>query len=213
MSTPSYRGTPEGLETGGLTGAFPDRVGTADPRRFAALIDALRALQDQITGSRPPGHLLEEATQQLAELTGQLASYPVDERHQLAGHLVAVAGRAQAMAPAIHIDEHTTDRASGHVTFGRFYLGGNGAVHGGAIPLAFDELMGRLANTGRPPSRTAYLHVNYRSITPIETKLAIEAHFESEQGRKRILRGVLRDGDTLCADAEGLFVALRPGQP
>ena len=32
-------------------------------------------------------------------------------------------------------------------------------------------------------------------------------------GRKRVLRGTLRDGDTVCADAESLFVALRPGQP
>jgi acyl-coenzyme A thioesterase PaaI-like protein len=117
------------------------------------------------------------------------------------------------MAPPIHVDEMASDRASGHVTFGRFYLGGNGAVHGGAIPLVFDELMGRLANTGRPPSGTAYLHVNYRKITPIETRLTIEARFASEEGRKRILRGVIRHGDRVCADAEGLFVALRPGQP
>jgi hypothetical protein len=55
--------------------------------------------------------------------------------------------------------------------------------------------------------------VNYRNITPIETKLAIEARFDSEEGRKRVLTGTIRNGDTLCADAEGLFVALRPGQP
>jgi acyl-coenzyme A thioesterase PaaI-like protein len=118
------------------------------------------------------------------------------------------------MAPVVEITEHSDSYARGHVYFGRFYLGGNGAVHGGAIPLAFDELMGRLANTGgRSPSRTAYLHVNYRNITPIETPLAIEARFEAEEGRKRTLTGVIRDGDTVCADAEGLFVALRPGQP
>jgi acyl-coenzyme A thioesterase PaaI-like protein len=180
---------------------------------FAAMIDALRALQDRITGSRPPEKLLQEATRQLAELSRRLAEYPVDERGQIAGHLVAIAGRGQAMAPAVVIDEHTTDRARGHITFGRFYLGGNGAVHGGAIPLVFDELMGRLANTERPPSRTAYLHVNYRSITPIEKRLDIEANFESEEGRKRIIHAVLRDADTVCADAHGLFVALRPGQP
>jgi hypothetical protein len=52
-----------------------------------------------------------------------------------------------------------------------------------------------------------------RSITPIEKKLRIEAYFDYEEGRKRILRGVIRDGATVCADAEGLFVALRPGQP
>jgi acyl-coenzyme A thioesterase PaaI-like protein len=118
------------------------------------------------------------------------------------------------MAPQVELAEFSDTYARGHVAFGRFYLGGNGAVHGGAIPLAFDELMGRLANTGgRPPSRTAYLHVNYRSITPIETRLAIEARFQAEKGRKRTLTGVLRNGDQVCADAEGLFVALRPGQP
>jgi hypothetical protein len=48
---------------------------------------------------------------------------------------------------------------------------------------------------------------------PIETRLAIEARFDSEEGRKRILSETIRDGNTVCADAEGLFVALRPGQP
>jgi acyl-coenzyme A thioesterase PaaI-like protein len=213
MSTSQYRGTPEGLETDGLTAMFRDREVLGQQASFAAMIDALRALQDRITGSRPPEKLLQDATRQLAELSRRLAEYPVDERGQIAGHLVAIAGRGQAMAPALVIDEHTTDRARGHVTFGRFYLGGNGAVHGGAIPLVFDELMGRLANTERPPSRTAYLHVNYRSITPIEKRLDIEANFESAEGRKRVIHAVLRDGDTVCADAHGLFVALRPGQP
>jgi acyl-coenzyme A thioesterase PaaI-like protein len=118
------------------------------------------------------------------------------------------------MAPAVEITEFSDSHARGQVSFGRFYLGGNGAVHGGAIPLAFDELMGRLANTGgRSPSRTPYLHVNCRNVTPIQTPLAIEARFEAEEGRKRTLTGVIRDGDTVCAEAEGLFVALRPGQP
>src|SRR6202012_1980180 len=110
------------------------------------------------------------------------------------------------MIPAVEITEYSDTHARGYVSFGRFYLGGNGAVHGGAIPLVFDELMGRLADTGEPgPSRNAYLHVNYRSITPIETRLAIEAHCDREEGRKRFLSGTIRDGDTLCADAEGLF--------
>jgi hypothetical protein len=37
--------------------------------------------------------------------------------------------------------------------------------------------------------------------------------FESEQGRKRFLRGTVHHGDRLCAEAEGLFVELKPGQP
>jgi acyl-coenzyme A thioesterase PaaI-like protein len=209
MTTSDYQGTPDGL-----TEAWRERIDIGQPTAFPAMIDALRALQDQVTGSSPPEQVAGKIADALSALTRVLAEYPADERHQVAGRLVGIPGRGQCMTPAVEITEHSDTHVRGHVSFGRFYLGGNGAVHGGAIPLVFDELMGRLANTGgRPPSRTAYLHVNYRNITPIETRLAIEARFEAEEGRKRILSGTIRDGDTLCADAEGLFVALRPGQP
>jgi hypothetical protein len=41
----------------------------------------------------------------------------------------------------------------------------------------------------------------------------VRAWFVSEQGRKRVLRAELTRGETLCAEAEGLFIALRPDQP
>jgi acyl-coenzyme A thioesterase PaaI-like protein len=209
MTVSDYQGTPAGL-----TEAWRNRIDIGQPTAFPVMVDALRKLQDQLTGSSPPEQVASRIADTISALTRELAEYAVDERHQVAGRLVGIPGRGQCMTPAVEITEHSDTHALGHVYFGRFYLGGNGAVHGGAIPLAFDELMGRLANTGdRPPSRTAYLKVNYRSVTPIETSLAIEAHFDGEEGRKRILSGAIRDGDTICADAEGLFVALRPGQP
>jgi acyl-coenzyme A thioesterase PaaI-like protein len=116
------------------------------------------------------------------------------------------------MAPALHVEELDPDHVRGHVTFGRFFVGGNGAAHGGAIALIFDEMMGRLANTERRPSRTAYLHVNYRSVTPLDRVLRAEARLGRLDGRKRFLSASLRDGELICADAEGLFVELRPGQ-
>jgi acyl-coenzyme A thioesterase PaaI-like protein len=213
MSTPEQgesRGTPE---LDGLTAARLGREELGDQPGFAALIEALRALQDQVTGSRPPAEVLDEATRQLTEVTRQLAKYPVDERGQLAGQLAGVPGHGQALIPPVYLDEVAGGRARGRVTFGRYYLGGGGAAHGGAIPLVFDEVMGMLANIGRSPARTAYLNVSYRSITPLETELTVEAHLASVDGRKRLLRAVLRDGGTVCAEAEALFVALRPGQP
>jgi acyl-coenzyme A thioesterase PaaI-like protein len=184
-----------------------------EPASFLAMIRALRTLQDRMTAASPPEEVASRIEGVLTALADALGEYAVDEAEQVTGRLAGVPGRGQAMAPVIEIEEHTSDRAIGYVTFGRFYLGGNGAVHGGAVPLAFDELMSRLANTGRVPCRTAYLHVNYRSVTPIETRLRIEAHVESEEGRKRTLSGSIRNGEALCADAEGLFVALQPGQP
>jgi acyl-coenzyme A thioesterase PaaI-like protein len=209
MTAADYQGTPEGLAE-----AWRNRVDAGQPTAFPAMVDALRELQDQLTGSNPPEQVAARIADTISALTRELAGYAVDERHQVAGHLVGVPGRGQCMVPVVEVTDFSDTHARGYVYFGRFYLGGNGAVHGGAIPLVFDELMGRLANTGgRPPSRTAYLHVNYRNITPIETRLAVEAQFDSEEGRKRRISATIRDGDTVCADADGLFVALRPGQP
>ena len=183
------------------------------PASFPAMIDALRALQNQIAGSPPSEELAAEVSRTLTDLAIQLGPHAVEEQAQLAGRL-DLPGRGQAMVPVIYLDEQDEQHAVGRVTFGQFYLGGNGAAHGGAIPLVFDDLMGLLANTsGRPPSRTAFLHVNYRSIVPIDRELQLTARFDREEGRKRFLSGELRDGSTLCADVEGLFVALRPGQP
>jgi hypothetical protein len=213
MSIPEHGGTPDHPEPDGLTAAWLGLEELGPQPGFSAMIDALRTLQNAVTGSRPPAEALGEATRQLAELARLLAKYPVAERDQIAGHLAETPGRGQALIPPVHLDQVAAGAIRGHVTFGRFYLGGNGAVHGGAIPLVFDEIMGRLANAGRSPARTAYLNVSYRNVTPIETTLTIEAQLESAAGRKRLLRGVLRHGDTVCADAESLFVALRPGQP
>ena len=180
---------------------------------FTRMIEALRLLQDRMTGAAAPAETVTEAAESLEKLAAAFEPYTVPEARQIVGHLTDVDGRGQAMAPVVQIDEWDERHVLGHVTFGRFYLGGNGAVHGGAIPLVFDEVMGRLANTGRARSRTAYLHVNYRKITPVGRRLRVEARFDREEGRKRVLTGALLDGDTVTADAEGLFVALKPGQP
>jgi acyl-coenzyme A thioesterase PaaI-like protein len=200
---------PDGLGSGGLLS--PDLAPV--PASFPGMIDALRVLQNRITGSLPSEELTAEVSRALTDLAIRLGAHAVDEEGQIAGR-VDLPGRAQALVPVVHLSEQDEQHAVGRVTFGRLHLGRNGAVHGGAIPLVFDEVMGRLSNTGgRPPARTAYLRVNYRNITPIERELQLTARFDREEGRKRFLSGELRDGDTLCADVEGLFVALRPGQP
>jgi hypothetical protein len=198
------------------TPASPPGAGvliTPEVASYLGMIDALRVLQDRITGAAPSTELAAEVSRALTDLAVQLGEYAVDEPDQIADQ-VEVPGRAQALVPVVCLDEQDEQHAVGRVTFGRFYLGRNGAAHGGAIPLVFDDVLGRLACTGgRAPSRTAYLHVNYRSITPVGRELQVTARFDREEGRKRFLSGELRDGGTLCAGVEGLFVALRPGQP
>ncbi len=61
----------------------------------------------------------------------------------------------------------------------------------------------------RTTARTAFLHVDYRSGTPIDRDLSVEAWYELEDGRKGFLRATVHDGETLCAEAQALCVALR----
>jgi acyl-coenzyme A thioesterase PaaI-like protein len=178
------------------------------------MIEALRLVQDRVTGASPPLAQVAELADQLEAIAAGLEPYQVTEAEQITGHRNDLPGRGQTMSPPFIPDEWDSQHAKGRVVFGRFYLGGGGAVHGGAIPLLFDEILGRLANTGgRIRSRTAYLNVDYRNITPIGVELTAEGRFEREEGRKRFLYGVIRNGDLVLAEAHGLFIQLRPEQP
>ena len=64
-----------------------------------------------------------------------------------------------------------------------------------------------------PYQRTAFLHVNYRQIVPVEKDLQVDAGIDRVEGRKIFVAGRLLDGEDVLAEAEALFVRLLPGQP
>ena len=67
---------------------------------------------------------------------------------------------------------------------------------------------------GRPISRTAFLHVDYRNVTPINTPLIARGRVASTEGRKAFISAELtREDGKLLAQANGLMVRLLPGQP
>jgi len=174
---------------------------------------ALRDVDDAFAAARPPADLLAEVTRQLRAITRQLRAHRVPEPDRIVGRL-PTPGRGQAMSPELVIDEDNGDDMRGRVRFSAFYHGRNGAVHGGALALLFDEALGRLANSDRrPASRTAYLRTDFRNITRIETDLRVHAWVERHEGRKIVLRATLLDGETVVAEGEALFVTLRPDQP
>lgn len=183
------------------------------PAGYAEMVAQARLLLDALAAAVPDADTVADVTDVLGALTERLAATEVDEFHQLSGRIENIPGRGQLVVPPAVIDYVDELRIECTVTFTRHYLGGNGAVHGGSLPLLFDDILGRFAQGGgRPIARTAYLHVDYRSITPVDRPLRLAGEIVSEEGRKRVVRATLEDGDTLCAEAEGLFVALRPGQ-
>jgi acyl-coenzyme A thioesterase PaaI-like protein len=181
---------------------------------YGDMIAALRHFLDDVAAAAPDTATTVALTQDLVDWADRLSEAAVPERKQIFARRLDLPGRGQTMSPNFIPTAGDDERVEGTVTFGRYFLGGGGAVHGGAIPLLFDEVLGRLASSGdRAPARTAYLHTDFRSITPVGEELAVRAWFVSEQGRKRLLRAELTHGHTLCAEAEGLFIELRPDQP
>jgi hypothetical protein len=209
-----------------LAGQVSATTGEPDPWRnrvpvadrggagYAELISATRDYLDALAAASVESDDAARLAEKLLGVTSALQDRAVDENRAPIGTRLDLPGRGHPLLLPFVADEWTDSAVRGRVVFGRFHLGGNGAAHGGTLPLLFDEVLGRLnSGGGRTVGRTAYLHVNYRHITPIGRELDLDATLDRIEGRKRFISGRLRDGDTVVADAEGLFVELLPGQP
>lgn len=98
----------------------------------------------------------------------------------------------------------------GKVVFSEPYEGPPGHVHGGFIAAVFDEVLGQTQSLSGRPGMTGRLSVSYRSPTPLFRELRLRGWIERIEGRKILTHGTLHHGDTLCAEAEGLFISMPP---
>lgn len=108
------------------------------------------------------------------------------------------------------IGEGASAAVEGRVTFSNAYEGAPGCVHGGFVASTFDEVLGVAQSASGNPGMTVNLTVDYRSPTPIKRELIFRGWCEKVEGRKIFTRGTVHAGDTLCAEATGLFVSMRP---
>ena len=93
-------------------------------------------------------------------------------------------------------------------TFGIAAEGPPGYVHGGWVALAFDEALGMANSASGHPGVTGRLKVRYRRPTPLHTEVTLEARTIGVDGRRITTVGTLLAGDTITAEAEGLFLVL-----
>lgn len=197
---------------GGFNPPEPTTRGGPDYGRF---VEAVRELQDLARAADAPDEVVTEAAGLIEKVTGLLAPYRADEWTSPSGRRMDLPNRGNILQVPMLLAKTEDGRIAGEVTFRRFYLGRNGAAHGGAVALLFDSVLGYTTYklTQSRYQRTAFLHVNYRNIAPVEKTLRVEAGIDRIEGRKIFVEGRLLDGDTVLADAEALFVRLNPGQP
>ncbi|WP_233243814.1 PaaI family thioesterase [Paraconexibacter algicola] len=97
-------------------------------------------------------------------------------------------------------------RVHGEVLLDERHSGAPGYAHGGAIAAIMDDLLGQVLIPLDRPGVTATITVDFRGPALLGRTLSLESWCEKIDGRKLHMRGEIRDGDTLVAEARALFI-------
>ena len=119
-------------------------------------------------------------------------------------------GLLNPLAPplTVHYADDKTVVATG--TYGAAYEGPPGCLHGGYIAAGFDEVLGFAQGYAGLQGMTGRLEISYRSPTPLFREVRFVARMDRVEGRKIFTSATLSDGDRLCAEAQGLFISMKP---
>jgi hypothetical protein len=200
---------------------LPDAPEFSTPER-ARIADAVRQLIDAVmTNDGDDPQLLLDVATEVDALAARLGSGrdggPGYAPRSHGDYLPRspVVGEASPLAPRIdwELSDDTIDGKPGieaHGVFGAPYEGPPGHVHGGMIALAFDEILGIANIAGEHPGMTGRLTIHYRKPTPLFHELHFRAAVDRVEGRRIMSRAELWDGETLTAEAEGVFVRPTP---
>jgi acyl-coenzyme A thioesterase PaaI-like protein len=191
----------------------------AQKRRLAA---AMRQVIERLVTTEAPEEELRIAADRLEVYAQRLETQPrqfITWGHPEAStagttgsffDLSPFIGQANPLAPpiALWVDG---DVVRGRVNFGWAYQGPPGHLHGGFIAALFDETLGLTQSLTGRPGMTGTLTVRYRKPTPLGVELRIEGTVQRVDGRKIFTEARLYAGDTLTAEAEGIFISTDVG--
>jgi acyl-coenzyme A thioesterase PaaI-like protein len=127
-----------------------------------------------------------------------------------------VRGRLNPIAPPLDLETRERPDGSrmvvGRGRLGLRYEGPPHGVHGGWVAALLDELLGSAQNLARAPGMTAILTVRYRQLTPVDEDLRLEAWVAEQRARRLVAKATCHAGDTLTAEAEGIFMRVDFGE-
>ncbi|WP_102141231.1 PaaI family thioesterase [Mycobacterium hubeiense] len=196
-------------------GGFPQFEPAHPGPGFGRFLAAMRRAQDLAVSANPDSDTWDEAADRAEELVKILDPYEAPEGVGPANRVPELPGSGSLLMPPYKVTKFGPDGVEVRVQFSRYHVGGNSAVHGGVLPLLFDSVFGMVIHAaGRPISRTAFLHVDYRKVTPIDIPLLARGWVSKTEGRKAFVNAELLDPkEALLAEANGLMIRLLPGQP
>lgn len=207
-----------------LTDAWDDaaqHVLTPRHLEMRRLADATRLIIEHLMSTGAPEGALSAAADALTSIAADLDEFPHGSIYE--GFAEAansgtspqagfydhspLIGKANPLASPIEIAIEG-DKVIGTATFGTAYEGPPGCVHGGFVAASFDEILGAAQSMSGLPAMTGTLTIRYRKPTPLHRELRFEGELVKVEGRKVFAAGRVYAGDTLTAEAEGIFVTI-----
>ena len=184
---------------------------------------ALRDLVDAAVRTEVPADELAAVAGVARELTARLRATgrglhevaSVDDPDAGERWYSPVYGPGSPVAPPMQVSDTPDGRATGRVTVGKAHEGPPGLVHGGVVATLLDHVLARAARAPGRGGLTATLTVRYRRPVCLGVPLLLTAEVGETSGRRTpaTARLTAEDApDTVLAEAEGLFVVLRPEQ-
>ena len=182
---------------------------------------ALRDLVDAAVRTEVPLDQLAVATEAARRLAAHLRSETrglhdiatVDDPEVGERWYSPVYGPGNPVAPPLVATDSADGRATGRVTVGKPHEGPPGLVHGGVVATLLDHVLARAVRAAGRGGLTATLTVTYRRPVQLGVPLVATAEMGTTDGRRTTATARLvaeDDPATTLAEAEGLFVALRP---
>ncbi|MGE4431269.1 MAG: PaaI family thioesterase [Sphingobium sp.] len=190
---------------------------TIEARRNIAA--EIRALIDALASA----DLSVDMTNDLARLMADARAL-VDRAPVVPGYIRRVEGALRGVGPYSELGPFTGDlhiispsvqlwedgdKVMARAIYGASCEGAPGIVHGGYLAATLDEL---LAHVQRGALRmTVALDMAYVAPARLHRELTYSVWIERIEGRKAFVAGAVHDGDILCARAQAVFVAVKPG--
>jgi acyl-coenzyme A thioesterase PaaI-like protein len=204
-----------------------DGAGAQVSRRLDAA-DAMRRLGHAIVGHDVDEESFAHLTNTVEQLLAQVEATPLRQRRTLdMDRDLFVVPPPQGRARGSHFNDcivtgptnpmgmaaqvlRDGDDAVLQSTLGEAFEGAPGRAHGGVVAALFDEVMGFVLSITCIPAFTGRLTVTYRAPVPLGVPLEFRARLTGREGRKLLIAGEARQGVTVLAEAEALFVAVDP---
>ncbi|UCH33422.1 MAG: PaaI family thioesterase [Armatimonadota bacterium] len=93
------------------------------------------------------------------------------------------------------------------------YTGWRGYLHGGVLSAALDEVMGNAVWKAQLPAMTGRMTVRYRQTAEVGDDLDLRGHIDKVGARIiRTAAEARRPDGTLVAEAEALYIRVKPGE-